>query len=424
MSDQHSKPSSGDGGSPSEPQHHHDCVHGGENVDPPAASELHDAVDEARRGSMLSRRSILTGLGLVSAAAAVPAAAAAAAPGPSGQPSGGAADETARGAELVLLGTRAGPPVVADHHGMSTVLRVDGVSYVIDAGRGAVTQFAQAGLRFDSVRAMFLTHLHADHLADYYNFFLLAGHIPTPDGDQLTGPVTVLGPGSAGQLPPTFGGGVAPTVNPVQPVPGTAEMTQFMHAAYAYSSNVFLRDMGIHDIRTLMDVQEIQLPAGVAASAQQTAPSMDPFLIYQDDLVTVHATLVPHGPMFPSFGFRFDTEYGSVTFSGDTKRSENLISMGYGSDILVHEAIGVKGAGLTPAALDHMLQSHVEIDDLGAVARDAHTAHLVVSHYNDLAQHPMDAADWGRRAQKGFEGRVTIGQDLQRIPLGGSAARG
>lgn len=194
-------------------------------------------------------------------------------------------------------------------------------------------------------------------------------------------------------------------------------------AAYAYSSNVFLRDMHIHDIRMLMDVQEIQLPPGVAASAQQTAPSMDPFLIYQDDLVTVHATLVPHGPMLPSFGFRFDAEYGSVTFSGDTRRSENLISMGYSSDILVHEAIGVKGAGITPAALDHMLQSHVEIDDLGAVAQDAQTGHLVVSHYTDLAQHPMDVKDWGRRSQKGYDGRVTIGQDLQRIPLGGAAKR-
>lgn len=423
MTHHHGGKASEDAVHPEGMRHDHVCVHGAENSDPPPSCELHEAVDEARRGSMLSRRSILTGLGLASAAAAAPAAAAASAPGPSEQPSGAAGHETGRGAELVLLGTRAGPPVVADHRGMSTVLRVDGVSYVIDAGRGAVTQFAQAGLRFDSIRALFLTHLHADHLADYYNFFLLAGHIPTPDGDQLTGPVTVLGPGSAGQLPPTFGGGAAPTVNPQQPVPGTAEMTQFMHAAYAYSSNVFLRDMGIHDIRTLMDVQEIQLPPGVAASAQQTAPAMDPFLIYQDDLVTVHATLVPHGPMFPSFGFRLDTEYGSVTFSGDTRRSENLISMGYGSDILVHEAIGVKGAGLTPAALDHMLQSHVEIDDLGAVARDAQAGHLVVSHYNDLAQHPMDAADWARRAQKGYDGRVSIGQDLQRIPLGGSAAR-
>lgn len=325
-----------------------------------------------------------------------------------------------RGAELVLLGTRAGPPVVADNRGMSTVLRVDDVSYVIDAGRGAVTQFAQAGLRFDSIRALFLTHLHADHLADYYNFFLLAGHIPTPDGDQLTGPVTVLGPGSAGMLPPKFGGGIAPTLNPAQPVPGTVQMTESLHAAYAYSSNVFYRDMDVRDIRTIMDVREIQLPPGTPADSVSTAPPMDPFVIYQDELVTVRATLVPHGPMFPSYGFRFDTPYGSVTFSGDTRRSENLIAMGLGSDILVHEAIGVEGAGLPTATLDHMLQSHVLVGELGPVARDAEAGHLVVSHYTDLAQHPLDHSTWQRAAQQGFTGQVTIGTDLQRIALPGS----
>lgn len=398
----------------------HLCVHGAGETDAPVASELDEAVDEARRGTVVSRRSILAGLGLASAAAA-PTAAAAAAPGPAEGHASGAGSGPRRGAELVLLGTRAGPPVVAGNRGTSSVLVVDGVSYVIDAGRGAVTQFAEAGLRFDSIRAMLLTHLHADHLADYYNFFMLGGHIPTPDGDQLTGPVTVLGPGPAGGLPPKFGGGEAPTINPLDPIPGTVQMTESLHAAYAYSSNVFLRDMNIRDVRTIMHVQEIQLPAGVAADFRNTAPSMDPFLIYQDELVSVHATLVPHGPMFPSYGFRIDTEYGSVTFSGDTRRSENLIAMGYGSDIMVHEAIGVEGAPITPAALDHMLQSHVPVGELGPVAQDADVDHLVVSHYTDLAQHPLDHEKWRRAAQLGFDGRVTIGRDLQRFRLGRSS---
>lgn len=58
----------------------------------------------------------------------------------------------------------------------------------------------------------------------------------------------------------------------------------------------------------------IQLPAGVGATYQNTAPSMDPLRIYSDENVEVRATLVPHGPVFPAYGFRFDTEYGSVTF--------------------------------------------------------------------------------------------------------------
>lgn len=55
----------------------------------------------------------------------------------------------------------------------------------------------------------------------------------------------------------------------------------------------------------------------------------------------VTATLVPHGPMYPSFAFRFDTDHGSVIFFDDTAKSENLITLAQGTDILVHEAVGV-----------------------------------------------------------------------------------
>src|SRR5699024_8838005 len=173
------------------------------------------------------------------------------------------------------------------------------------------------------------------------------------NGDHIERSVPVFGPGSAGGLSPKFGGGQAPTINPADPVPGTAAMTDSLHAAYAYSSNVFLRDMDIADIRTLIDVHEIGLPAGTRATYENTSPRMRPFRIYRDERVEVTATLVPHGPVFPAYAFRFETEYGSVTFSGDTRRSDNLVEIAQGTDLLVHEAIGVDGAGLSDAALDH-----------------------------------------------------------------------
>lgn len=194
-------------------------------------------------------------------------------------------------------------------------------------------------------------------------------------------------------------------------------MTQSLHTAYAYSMNVFLRDMNVVDIRTLMDVRDVALPAGVHATYLDTAPRMRPFTIFSDDKVTVTATLVPHGPVFPAYAFRSDTEYGSVTFSGDTRHSDNLIEMAERTDLLVHEAIGVKGAGLGEASLDHMLQSHVESDKVGLVADAAHARHLVVSHYADLGAAKVDTNQWRRDAQQGYRGKVTIGQDLDRFNL-------
>ncbi|MCM3555781.1 MBL fold metallo-hydrolase [Janibacter melonis] len=375
-------------------------------------SERDEAIDQARSGLSLSRRSIVAGVGLAAAGAALaPAAAASPAHRPPAAPG-------TRGLELVLLGTRAGPPVDLHQVGAATALVVDGQTYVVDCGRASVTQFVKAGLRLDSIRGIFLTHLHADHIADYYNFFMLGGHIKNQNGDHIERRVPVLGPGPAGGLQPKFGGGAAPTVNPSDPTPGTKQMTESLHAAYAYSMNVFLRDMNVVDIRTLMDVREIQLPGTVTADYLNTSPDMSPFEIYRDDKVTVTATLVPHGPVFPAYAFRFDTAYGSVTFSGDTRYSTNLVEMAEDTDILVHEAIGVEGAGLPDATLDHMLQSHVLIEKVGEVAQQAHAKHLVVSHYADLGAPKVDVRRWTRLAQRGYRGRTTVGWDLDRFTLG------
>ncbi|WP_203721773.1 MBL fold metallo-hydrolase [Streptomyces coelicoflavus] len=99
--------------------------------------------------------------------------------------------------ELVLLGTKAGPPVDPPR-GISSALVVDGATYVVDRGRSAVTQYIRAGPTLASRSGIFITHLHADHVADYYKFFLLGGSVPNQEGDRLTGPVPVHGPGPAG----------------------------------------------------------------------------------------------------------------------------------------------------------------------------------------------------------------------------------
>ncbi|GAB2826371.1 hypothetical protein GCM10022221_25490 [Actinocorallia aurea] len=100
-----------------------------------------------------------------------------------------------------------------------------------------------------------------------------------------------------------------------------------MCAAFAYSTNVFMRDSGVRETRALADVHEIDL-SGTGATYRNTAPDMKPFVVMEDDRVRVSAVPVPHGPAFPAFGYWFDTAYGSVTFSGDTTYSTNLERLG------------------------------------------------------------------------------------------------
>ena len=371
-----------------------------------------EVIDEARRGLGISRRSIMAGFGAAGGLAMGSQVASASTVSTAATSRG----SNRAGAKLVVLGTRAGPPVDIHQVGAASALVVDGRTYVVDCGRASVTQFVKAGLRLDSIAGVFLTHLHADHIADYYNFFMLGGHIKNQLGDHIASSVPVYGPGPAGGLQPKFGGGTVPTVNPSNPTPGTAQMTESLHAAYAYSMNVFLRDMNVVDIRTLIDVHEISNPAGTNADFTNTAPDMRPFRIFRDDKVDVFATLVPHGPIYPAYAFRFDTAYGSVTFSGDTRHSRNLVEMAQGTDLLVHEAIGVDGAGLGEASLAHMLQSHSSSTRLGC-RQEANAQHLVVSHYADLGAEKVAVQRWRRLAQLGYRGKATIGRDMDTFTL-------
>lgn len=115
-------------------------------------------------------------------------------------------------------------------------------------------------------------------------------------------------------------------------------------------------------------------------------------------------------------GFRFDTEHGSVTFSGDTTMSDNLIELARGSDVLVHESINTQGSHLAAAAQSHMLQSHTEVQQVGTIAARADVPKLVLSHIADFGP-SLDPAQWARWAKQGYTGDVIVGRDLQVITV-------
>jgi ribonuclease BN (tRNA processing enzyme) len=94
--------------------------------------------------------------------------------------------------ELVLLGTAAAPLPVPGRAGISSALVVDGRVFVIDSGRGSPTGFADAGLDFARLEAVFLTHLHADHIGDLPGMILYPWGVRTGAGGPLA-PLRICG---------------------------------------------------------------------------------------------------------------------------------------------------------------------------------------------------------------------------------------
>ncbi|GAA3604577.1 MBL fold metallo-hydrolase [Microlunatus ginsengisoli] len=325
-----------------------------------------------------------------------------------------------RSTQLILLGTSGGPPPDYVRTGISSVLTVGGRNYVIDAGRSSVTQYLNAGLLFANLEAIFITHQHADHLADYYNYFLLGGNVTNDSNDNLSGPVHVYGPGPAGALPPPVSP-PADTVAPQNPTPGISDLTARLTEGYAYSHNIFIRETAIRDVRTLIDVHDVLPPASAGASALgDTAPPMAPFDVFEDDRVRVSAILVPHGPVFPSFAYRFDTDDGSVVFSGDTRASDNVVRLAHRADFLVHEVLDLEfyeQLGVPAPLLEHFKVGHTLTTEIGALAQRAHVRTLVLSHLVPSNPKWVSDAEYRRKCQQGFGGTVHVGNDLDRLPI-------
>jgi ribonuclease BN (tRNA processing enzyme) len=85
--------------------------------------------------------------------------------------------------ELVLLGTAAAPMPVAGRGGIASALVVGERVFVIDCGRGTPSAFVDAGLDFRCLEAVFITHLHADHVGDLPGMLLYPWGIRTgPNG--------------------------------------------------------------------------------------------------------------------------------------------------------------------------------------------------------------------------------------------------
>src|ERR1700689_4509767 len=277
------------------------------------------------------------------------------------------------GTELVLLGTAGAPMPVAGRAGISSALIVDERVLVIDCGRGSPSAFADAGLDFPRLEAVFLTHLHADHTGDLAGMLLYPwGGRTGPNGPLA--PVRVYGP----SRPETVPDGDAAfhretTIHPERPAPGSADLVESILAGYAYHLNIMPLDCFMPDAGALVRAIDIQLPPPVGGSAQV------PVVVLDDDSVRVTAVAGTHGRAIPALGYRFDTADGSGVFSGDTRVNEDVIALASGADILVHQVADLdylRLHGMDGAELGRMHALHTDVTEVGGVAERAGVGEL------------------------------------------------
>lgn len=277
---------------------------------------------------------------------------------------------------LILLGTGGGPrPRPNSNASAQVIVGRDGL-YVVDCGDGVARQLVLAGLSLADLRHIFITHHHSDHNADYGNLFLLAWTA------GLRTRVDTWGP------------------------PPMQKMTRLFFEMNEYDVAIRIADEGRTPLAPLIHPHDVVRGGPVTESGH----------------MKVTAALVEHPLVSPAFAYRFDAGDRSIVISGDTARSDALIALARGADVLVHEALHPAGVDRLAARMPqastlkpHLLASHTTAEDCGRIAAAAGVKTLVLSHFVP-ADDPLISDDmWREQAAKHFHGRIIVGKDLMEI---------
>ncbi len=300
---------------------------------------------------------------------------------------------------VITLGVAGGPrwwPATASEEpsGIATAVVVGDAFYLIDAGSGTGRNLVRAGLPMERMRAMFITHLHSDHVAALPSLLLFSSYEAKSESSD---PIRIIGPGDRGTPPPlsehaaaSDGTAARTPLYPEKPTPGTADMVDLLFRAFATDLNDRYLDGLKPTAKQLFTASDIPVPTTIGYHPDDDpAPEIRPFTIYEDDRVRVLATLALHPPVAPAFGFRIETDDGVVAISGDTTFTPNMIALADNADILLHEAIdeewidAVHGSPTDPvarASRAHHLRSHTTVADALRVADSASAKQLLLHH--------------------------------------------
>lgn len=166
---------------------------------------------------------------------------------------------------------------------------------------------------------------------------------------------------------------------------------------------------GPEGTRALVDRFESE--AGLASRSAALGFEIADNVVYQPEGLTVTAFVTDSGAGAASFGYRVDAVRRSVTLSGSTGYSENVIRYARGVQVLLHE-VAAAAAG-TPAEAQ-LRGGHTSPEEAARVFRAARP-YLAV--YSNMLLLGVSAEDVVRRTRNAYRGPVEAGRDLMVIEV-------
>lgn len=260
-------------------------------------------------------------------------------------------------AERVLLtvlgcsGSTPGPNRPASGY----LLEAEGFRLVVDLGNGTLAE-VQARLDPFSVDALLLSHLHADHCADFSALTVLRRYHPAPPYDPRRNRLAVYAPSDAPRR---------------------------LASAYAPCES----DRAGEDLSDVHEFHPVDEPA-----SEERAIQVGPFQV------------TPYSLAHPcsAYGFRISHGGATLAYTGDTGMCANLHRLAAGASVLLSEASWTHGA-------DRPEDLHLSGRQAGETAERAAAGRLLLTH----------VPPWTDSAGVLAEAQESVGERAELVVQGG-----
>lgn len=303
----------------------------------------------------------------------------------------GALDDLPDGLHVGLCGSGS-PMADPTRAGPCTVVVAGKRVFVVDSGTGSTKVLSLMNTPPAMVEAVFFTHYHSDHIADFGE--LMLQHWAS---GAAKAPLAVYGPTGVTQLLAGF------------------------QQAYAADRGYRIEHHG----------PKVVPPEGFGGAAHEFAivkGGANVTLIDEPDLKVI-AVPVDHGPVDPAVGYLFIYKGRSVLISGDTRPCKTLEAAAKGVDLFVSEGLSPElvdqqrqaalkhGRANLAAILHDILSYHTTPEQAAGIAQRAGVKYLLFTHViPPLPIRALEGPFLGRTRQI-YQGPVRVGHDGDFVSL-------
>ena len=285
---------------------------------------------------------------------------------------------------VLVCGT--GSPEVSNARAQAcTLVSAGGKMFLFDVGDGAVRSLARSNVPINRIDAVFITHFHSDHFNDLGTLINASWIWGRRTPLEIHGPI------------------------------GTAGVLDGLAQAYALDETYRSANMP-----HLADTREVAVGVPLEISFNENRRQVR---VFDEDGVTIDATLVAHDPVRPALGYVVRYNGRKVFISGDTEVSPVTMDAMRDADLAVHESYAshmvrraipqmrALGMNFEAEVAERTIPYHADNIALAKQAQEAGVKHLLLTHQIPYPDNFLVRWMYTDGMAEFFSGELTVAQD-------------